>query len=830
LASDNRNNADSDALNERDSSVELRIEELDREPTVVRTHVGELRSKDDAHQRELQDVRRQLTETRTLLIQKEGQLNRILGTFGWQVLTRYGSFKHRFMLPPYRAIKRLVKLVLVRDEEACYREWTAWCERLRYNPEKGAKRIQQFKLRPLISIVMPVYNPAREYLSKAIDSVMNQYYPNWELCIYDDGSTARHVREVLEEYSSMDDRIRLMSSLKNGGIAVASNRALELATGELVGFLDHDDELTPDALLEVVTVLQETEADLIYSDEDKLDPSGRRCQPFFKPAWSPDLLFSTMYTCHFSVYRKRLIDQIDGFREGLDGSQDYDLALRFTEKTDRIAHIPKILYHWRQAEGSAAASVKAKPFAYEAGKAALGDALRRREIVGEVETQSTPGFYRVRRRIVSPGKVTIVIPTRDRLRLLQRCLSALESKTSYANFEIIIVDNGSKNSATLDYLGRSAHRVIREDRPFNFSSLNNIAAKKSDGEYLLFLNDDTEVIAAEWLTAMVEHAQRPEVGAVGAKLLYPNGRVQHAGVMLGVCGVAGHSHRKCNGGFGYVNFPNVIRNYSAVTGACLMVRRDLFNLVGRFDENFAVCFNDVDLCLRLIKQGYLIVYTPYALLYHHEKASRAPVDHFEESYLLTKWSESIANDLYYSPNQSPKKEDFSVDYSTPDSVYQMCAYELADGEVRLVGGGAVGQEFTALADNLCAVGIRLAIDDRNRKGLIRMHLRESHQSNYDIRLAEINASRIKDNEDYIFFFDPVRDAKGKNYYFFVDYANQASNAVVTVRKSSITSAAAGPYFENHLPARGTLSFRLYGVRQFRCLVPSSCPAQIEGSG
>lgn len=822
MASDNLKSADSRLFGENDSSTKSRIEKRNSDQAFAQKSAGEPVSGVHERQEELEEIRRQLTEARRLLIQKEAQLNRILATRGWRLLSHYGPIKHRFMLPLYRAIKRLLRLGLGAGEEIRYRKWAAWCEQSRYSPERAAVEIGQFKYKPLISIVMPVYNPPREYLRNAINSIIHQYYSNWELCICNDGSLEPDVSEVLDEYASKDQRIKITLLPANRGIAIASNCALELTTGEFVGFLDHDDELTPDALLEVVAALQQIDVDLLYSDEDKLDRRGRRCQPFFKPAWSPDLLLSTMYTCHFSVYRKSLIDQIGGFREGLDGSQDYDFALRFTEKTNRIAHIPKILYHWRQAEGSAAASVKAKPFAYEAGKAALTDSLRRRGISGEVQFQSIPGFYRVRRRIVTPGKVSIVIPTRDRLRLLERCISLLESKTSYEDFEIIIVDNGSKDRATLDYLERSKHHVIRDDEPFNFSRINNLAARQACGEYLLFLNDDTEVVSSEWLTAMVEHAQRPEVGAVGAKLLYMNGRIQHAGVLLGVCGVAGHSHRNCNGrgGFGYVNFPNIIRNYSAVTGACLMVRRDLFNAVGGFDEKLAVHFNDVDLCLRLVERGYAVIYTPYAILYHREKASRSPVDPFEESYLLAKWSEYIANDPYYSPNQNSNAEDFSVDYTTPDSLYRMCSFDLAGSDARLVPGLTLGQEFLSIENDLCAIGIRLAITCKDRTGVIRLHLRESHRSSLDLRLAEIDISRIEDNQYSIFLFDPLPHSKGKDLYFFIDSDRETPNSIAILRKSSVTSAAIGAYFENHSPRTGTLSFRLYGVKRFRYLTSS----------
>ncbi|HEY6333525.1 MAG TPA: glycosyltransferase family 2 protein, partial [Blastocatellia bacterium] len=500
------------------------------------------------------------------------------------------------------------------------------CEAYRYKPERAASEIAAFQYRPVVGIVMPTFETPRQWLVKAIESVCAQYYPYWELCICDDASSQPEVAEILDQYSRKDSRIRVLMSKTRRGIAETSNAALRLATGEFAGFLDHDDELTPDALFEVVRTLQVVEGDLIYSDEDKIDFNGDRCDPFAKPAWSPDLFLSTNYLCHFSVYRRAILEKIGGLRAGVEGSQDYDLALRFIEHTDRVVHIPKILYHWRKVSGSAAAAVGAKPYAYESAAKALGEAIRRRGIAGEIVPDKMPGYYRVKRRVLQRTKVSIIIPSRDRLNLLGRCIDSIETKTDYGDYEIIIVDNGSRQPDTLRYLSDTSHKVIRDDSPFNFSKLNNIAAAAASGEYLLMLNNDTEVISPEWISAMVEQAERPEVGAVGGKLLYPGGTVQHAGVILGIGGVASHSHRGSVGqpGSCYFNFPNIIGDYSAVTAACLMIRKELFTRIGGFNErSLAVSFNDVDLCLRLRRLGLLVVFTPYALLYHHESASRS---------------------------------------------------------------------------------------------------------------------------------------------------------------------------------------------------------------
>lgn len=585
---------------------------------------------------------------------------------------RYGPVKYKYVLPAYRRVRRFIKPEL--RDSLSYRIWAERSEKIRYDRERVLQSIDRFTHKPTISILLPVYNTREEYLRKALDSVLDQYYENWELCISDDASTAIHVRQILSEYSARDERIKVVSSERNGGIARASNRALDLATGEFVGLLDHDDQLTPDALYEVAATLQEVEADLIYSDEDRLDSNGMRVEPSFKPAWSPDLLLSCMYLAHFCVYRKSIVDQMCGFREGFDGSQDYDLALRFTEESNRIAHIPKILYHWRKVPSSASATPEARASVIEAGKRALTDALDRRGITGEVEGERFFGFYRVKRRVSGSAKVSIIIPTRDGLENLRRSVQSIESKTEYKNYEIIILDNGSRKAATLDYLKHLPHRVIRHDDEFNFSRLNNIAAREARGDYLLFLNDDTEVISNEWLRALIEQAARPEVGAVGAKLLYRDARLQHAGIILGVCGVAGHAHRHIDGfnGRGYLNYPNVIRNYSAVTAACLMTRRELFDKTGGFDEeSLAVSYNDVDYCLRLRKKGYLVVFTPYALLYHKESATRGlNLYPKEEACIMSRWQSEIASDYYYNPNLAVNREDFSVDFSRPESLEQ----------------------------------------------------------------------------------------------------------------------------------------------------------------
>jgi GT2 family glycosyltransferase len=734
---------------------------------------------------------------------------------------RYGPIKYKHVLPIYRRLARLLGVDSGGgDDSLSYGLWAEHCEQFRYNRNRALERIERFTLRPTISIILPIYNPALAHLRSAIDSVMNQYYPNWELCICDDASTAAYVQETLKEYSSRDSRVKILRSEINGGIARASNHSLDLATGEFVGLLDHDDELTPDALFEVVKVLQQTEADLIYSDEDRLDSTGRRSRPSLKPAWSPDLLLSCMYLAHFCVYRRSTVLDIGAFREGFDGSQDYELALRFVETTNRIAHIPKILYHWRDVPGSASTAFKRQPAVIEAGRRALSDALRRRRVDGEVRSERAYGYYRVKRTITVPGRVSIIIPTRDQVDYLRRCIASIEEKTNYRDYEILIVDNDSQKENTLEYLKNSQHRVIKCDEPFNFSLLNNLAAQGADGDYLLLLNNDTEVISSEWLSAMIEHAQRPEVGAVGAKLLFPDGRIQHAGIVLGVGGVASHAHRNVDGfsGTGYLNYANVIRNYNAVTGACLMVRRDLFLEVGGFDEQLLpVSFNDVDLCLRLRQKGYLIVYTPYALLYHQESASRGLNEYpNEEARLRARWPSELAADNYYNPNLRLTGQPFTVDSSKPEAMVCTLARETSDETLhRIDNRSCVGQQFLAPENDLCAVAVRFSPALQGDHS-VRLHLRETPTGGPDIAVGQIEwVSDEQDGAWSMFSFDPVINSSGKRFYFFIELNGDSAVEALEISGSSITSDPELRLFKNHIAVPGALSFKVYSMKQFR---------------
>ena len=772
---------------------------------------------------ETQNLRLRSASLRALVRNKLSQVvAAIRHSRGLQPLhKRYGPFKYRYLLPAIRRIEELIASQLGwQTPDALYQQWAKRCEELRYNRDQAVRSISGFAYKPIVSIIFPVYNTNPAYLRKALDSVLNQYYPNWELCVCDDGSSAPLVRGILKEYAAKDTRIRTTFSEVNQGIALASNHALSLATGEFIGLLDHDDELTPDALYEVVTALQQTAADLIYSDEDRLVSGGRRSRPHFKPAWCPDLLLSCMYLAHFCVYRRAIVERIGGFRPGFEGSQDYDLALRFTETTNGIIHIPKILYHWRDVPLSASAPLRARPAVQEAGRLALSDAMRRRRIVGEVECQRVYGFYRVKRAIKGAGRVSIIILVPNELKHLRRCVDSIESKTDYSDYEIILVHDGNPNAGVLEYLKRSPHRVIHYDSPHNVPRLNNLAARDAGGDYLLFLNTDTEIIRGDWLGAMVEHGQRPEVGAVGAKLLYPDGRIQHAGILLSVGGATGNAHRYVDGfgSGGYLNYANIIRNYSAVSAACLMVRRELFLNAGGFDEkDFAVVHSDVDLCLCLREQGYLVVYTPYAVLYRHESAMRRGGQYSEEdSGLRVRWQSQLLSDYYYNPNLCSVKEDFSQDFTKPESLVCGLAQGWSEEIVcRLDSGLTVGQEFLLKKDNLSAIAIKVVRPLGTSQGTLILHLRNSHLEDSDLLTAAANVSLVPDSGWQVFAFDPIRSSHSRQFYFFLELIGDSSETRLGLAGSANSSDIPGAHFENHIATRGSLSFRAYFMNQFR---------------
>ncbi len=533
-----------------------------------------------------------------------------------------------------------------------------------------------FENTPKISILTPVYNVAASYLKNCVTSVLQQSYSNWELCLVDDGSSAAHIQPLLKEFAAADSRIKIKILSKNQGIAGATNEAASLATGEYFTFLDNDDELSLNALMEMARTIDIEDADIYYSDEDIIDSDGHCMSTHCKPDYSPDLLTSHNYITHLLVVRRSLFDRAGGLETAYDGAQDFDMVLRLTELTDKIVHIPKVLYHWRSIETSTAADPEAKGYAGEAGKKALEKALQRRKIDGKVLPGNKKFYYRVQRKISGEPLVSIIIPFKDQPDYLRRCIDSLLNRTGYQNFEIIGVDNRSEQQETADLLqtlnvADSRIRFIRYEKPFNYSAINNFAVEQAGGEHIILMNNDIEVLNVDWLESLLEHSQRPEVGAVGAKLYYKNNTIQHAGVIVGIAGFAGHSHRHFpRRSPGYFNRLYCIQNVSAVTAALLMVKKNYFVEVGGLDEeNLGTALNDVDFCLKLREKGYLNVFTPYCEAYHYESVSRGYEDtpekqeRFQKEVLFfqQRWSKILAEgDPYYNPQLTLEREDFSL--------------------------------------------------------------------------------------------------------------------------------------------------------------------------
>ncbi len=539
-----------------------------------------------------------------------------------------------------------------------------------------------FKYTPLISIVMPTYNTPAEYLKKAIDSVIDQSYPYWELCIADDASSDGNTLQLLAQHMKKYDRIHVVFRNTNGDISLASNTALDMAKGEYVAFLDHDDMLAPNALLEVVKVINSrADAKFIYSDEDKIDERGRRFAPHFKSDWNPDMFLSHNYISHLSVIQKSLLDKVENFRVGYEGSQDYELFLRVIDQLSpyEIVHIEKILYHWRAFEGSTAFDPKAKSHTTAAGLKALKDYFFTKNEVVKVEEGLLPNTYKVIYPIADEPLVSLIIPTRDGYDILFLCIKSILEKTIYKNYEIIIIDNQTTDLKTLAYLDDltktySCIRIIKYDKAFNYSAINNFAVTHANGDIVGLVNNDVEIISDHWLTEMVQHALRPEIGVVGAKLYYDDDTIQHAGVILGIGGVAGHSHKSYKkSDHGYFSRLKIIQNYSAVTGACLIVRKMLFEEVtGLNEDHLGIAFNDVDFCLKLQEKGYRNLWTPYVELYHHESVSRGEEDdrikrerfNSEVNYMKKKWGEKLKEDPFYNSNLTLMHENFTIKEDT----------------------------------------------------------------------------------------------------------------------------------------------------------------------
>jgi glycosyltransferase involved in cell wall biosynthesis len=532
----------------------------------------------------------------------------------------------------------------------------------------------------LVSILLPTFNTPEIWLRRCLDSVLAQSYPHWELCIADDASTEPQVRKVLEAYAKRDPRIRVIWRQSNGHISAASNSALTLARGDWIALLDHDDELHPAALASIVDAFQRyPKWQLVYTDEDKIDADGQRYDPYFKPHWNPDLLRGQNCISHLGVYSRALVNEVGGFREGLEGSQDWDLALRCSERltSEQIGHVPIVLYHWRAVAGSTAQHVGEKSYAHEAGRRTLMAHFERIGVAAQVlEIDDMLGIFRIRYPLPDRRPlVTIIVPTRDRLDLLRRCVESILERTTYPNYDILIVDNQSVEPESLAYFssfdGHPKVRVKKHDKPFNYSCINNDAVGDCRGELVCLLNNDIEVITPDWLDELASHAVRPHVGAVGAMLYYPNDTIQHAGVVTGVHGVAAHLYSGMPRGFvGQMARAKLTQGMSAVTAACLMVRRKLYLEAGGLDTALQVAFNDIDFCLRLRQLGYTNIWTPFAELYHHESASRGNEDTADKrarfmrevEFMKIRWEGQLDDDPVYNPNLTLSGEPFTLSF------------------------------------------------------------------------------------------------------------------------------------------------------------------------
>ena len=545
--------------------------------------------------------------------------------------------------------------------------------------ENAKQNIASMSYTPVFSILVPIYNTDPEYLLPMIESVRNQIYPHWQLCLVDDSSPKTYLKQILEHEALQDERISVQLNDVNQGISVTTNDALAMAKGDYIALLDHDDEISIDALYENAKVINEhSDVGLIYSDEDKMEMDGTRLEPYFKPDFSPDLLHTNNYICHFTIIKKSIANDIGGFREGLDGSQDHDIIIRAAAASERIVHIPRILYHWRKIPGSTAVEYDSKSYAWEAGRKAVEDQLQKQEEGVHVEFGTLKGTYRVHREIHGEPLVSIIIPFKDKPELLDSCLDSILNRSSYQNIEIIGVSNNSEQELTfarMQHFSELDSRItfVEKNVPFNFSAICNYGVEQAKGEYIVLLNNDIEIISTDWIEQMLQNAQRPEIGAVGGKLLYPDGRIQHAGVVAGMVGAAGHPHKFFpDNHIGYHGRLHMAYNVSAITGAMMMMNTAKFKEVGGFDaDNLAVAYNDIDLCLKLLSKGYYNLFTPHAKATHHESISRGYEDTDEkmqrllkeQDHFLSTWADFLASgDPFYNPNLSLKNERFSLNF------------------------------------------------------------------------------------------------------------------------------------------------------------------------
>lgn len=552
-----------------------------------------------------------------------------------------------------------------------------WYEKYRPSKEELARqKKKRWKIKPKISVAVPVYRTPEIFLREMIESLLDQTYDNWELCLANASPEDETVRRVLAEYGDRDSRVRWKDLSENAGIAENTNQALAMAQGDYLGLLDHDDLLAPNALYEIVRALEaDQKIDCVYTDEDKVTTDlSEHFQPHLKPDFNLDLLRSNNYITHFFLVKKTVMAQAGGFRKEFDGAQDYDFILRCTECAEKIHHVPEILYHWRTHKSSTADNPASKMYAYEAGRKAIEEHLRRANTPGRVSHTKDYGFYRVSYPVREEAKISIIIPNKDEKDTLDTCLRSIKEKSTYKNYEIIIIENNSTSKEIFQYY----EELKKEDRiqvsvwegTFNYSAINNYGASLATGDYLLFLNNDVEVITPGWLEEMLGNCQRPEAGAVGAKLYYPDNTIQHAGCILGIGGIAGNMFTGMAGNrTGYLHKASIQQDLSVVTAACMMVKSEVFYQAGGFTEELAVAFNDVDLCLKIRRHNYLVIYNPYVELYHYESKTRGAEDSEEKvrrfqreiEYMRSHWIDILKKgDPYYNKNLSLTKWNYSL--------------------------------------------------------------------------------------------------------------------------------------------------------------------------
>jgi glycosyltransferase involved in cell wall biosynthesis len=650
------------AVSERVPAIEMAFARLN-------SKLGALRRTLEIHSSELEGAQRHIASLEQKLL-KLKEYRRELKLLKEQKQKLRKSPERRLgqiLLAPYRLPQKLAQTVWKKPgrkrgepTSVAPNEYQKWFERHRASAQ-DLKRMRDeartFALRPLISVITPVFDTPVQRLEEAVESVLAQVYENWELVLVDDGSTATELLRMLQSIAARDQRIVLASLGKHGGISAASNHGLALARGEWVTFLDHDDVLEPDALFQVLKALQtHPDVDLIYSDEDKLANDGFEA-PVFKPDWSPDFFLSYNYLGHLTAVRRDLVEKAGGFRSEFDSAQDYDLLFRVIELTNRVHHIPRVLYHWRRSENSSAISVRQKPGQLEASRLAVEEHLKRRGEPAHVAVDWRTHAFCVRRELLEPRRTSVIIRScHGGEERLKRCVETLTAQTSYPNYEIVIVQADKKFP---EVATRFSHRLLYLSDAADDSTAKNQAVEQTDSPWLLFLDDGIEVIQPDWLTIMAEHVQRPEVGAVGARLLNPNDTIEHAGIVLGVDGIAQPAFRGFPAEHRGVNRQlQMTRNCSAVSSACMLTRREIFQQAGGFDESLSGALADVDLCLKMRRAGHLIVYTPFARLYWHDAPGK--VDMAGQGILEQRWAGVLHGDPYYNPNLSRERADFSL--------------------------------------------------------------------------------------------------------------------------------------------------------------------------